>query len=333
MSADKIIKHCVITPFFNRVDQVHTCLQRLLEQAQPGTQFLLVDDASTDDLSPLAELLQRDDVFMIQHPRNEGVSAARNSALQWCREHEHELVIMIDSDCEPGAGFIETHLRLHRDMPEVACVGAAIVGRGASVWSKLDAVTSWVHAAPHYPQHVVEHPYHLATTNFSVKVAALPDRPFVFDERLYTGEDCLLIREFRRRGMSVMFSPSPIIYHRDRERLGDVFKHHYKWGHHQYFIQLGRDISAYVFNPVYRMFFLLAFFWLWPFYALAGATLNLVPWLSQRWSYLLFAPGVYALWLAKGVAVMEAAVRPRAVMRAARQSIEYEVRTSLSRAT
>ncbi len=324
MSADTAAKHCVIIPFFNRVDQVRACLQELLAQALPGTEFLLVDDASTDNLVELDELLHRKEVFLIRHPRNEGVSAARNSALQWCREHGCELVIMIDSDCLPGPGFIETHVRLHAEMPEVPCIGAAIVGRGSSVWSRLDGITSWVHAAPHYPQHEVKHPYHLPTTNFSVKLSRLPDRPFVFDERLHTGEDCLFIRELRRRGLPVLFSPSPVIYHRDRERLLDVLRHHYKWGHHQYFVQLGRDISPYVFNPVYRAAFLLVFVWLWPLYSLAGATLNIAPWLSTRLGYLAYAPGVYILWLAKGIAVMEAALRPRAVLRTARASLDYQ---------
>lgn len=324
MLADTSVRHCVIIPFFNRVDQVHTCLQQLLAQALPDTEFLLVDDASTDNLIELDELLYGKGVFLIRHPRNEGVSAARNSALQWCRERGHAVVIMIDSDCIPGPDFIETHVRLHVEMPEVACVGAAIVGRGSSVWSRLDGVASWVHAAPHYRQHEVEHPYHLPTTNFSVKLSMLPDRPFVFDERLCTGEDCLLIRELRRQGLLVLFSPSPVIYHRDRERLLDVLRHHYKWGHHQYFIQLGRDISPYVFNPAYRIVFLLVFFWLWPLYSLTGATLNIVPWLSTRLGYLSYAPGVFALWLCKGIAVMEAALRPRSVLRAARSSLDYE---------
>ena len=119
---------------------------------------------------------------------------------RFCRHRGHELVIMIDSDCLPGPDFISTHLDMHRESPGVACIGGAVVGRGSSAWARLDGIMSWVHAAPHYPRHTVETPYHLPTTNFSVKLALLPNRPFVFDERLRTGEDCLLIRELRHNG-------------------------------------------------------------------------------------------------------------------------------------
>lgn len=298
-------------------------MQALLAQAPARTEFLLVDDASTESLDALRPLLDRDNVFLISHPDNQGVAAARNSALHWCRHRGHELVIMIDSDCLPGPDFITTHLDMHRESPGVACIGGAVVGRGSSAWARLDGIMSWVHAAPHYPRHTVETPYHLPTTNFSVKLALLPNRPFVFDERLRTGEDCLLIRELRHNGQRAEFSPSPVIYHRDRERLWDVVRHHYAWGHHQYFIQLGGDLSPRVFNPLYRLAFFVVFFWLWPLYSLAGAVLNLVPWLSRRARNIFWMPAVYALWLCKGAAVLEAAVRPRAVLRAARAEVTY----------
>ena len=111
------------------------------------------------------------------------------------------------------------------------------------------------------------------------------------------------------------FAPRPRILHADRERLRDVIAHHYAWGHHQYFVQLGNNLSARAFNPFYRALFLLMFLPLSPLYALAGASLNLLPWLRHRPRYLLAFPAVYGLWLAKSVAVMEAAVRPRHCLR------------------
>lgn len=300
-------------------------MNALVEQKTGCTSFLLIDDASTESLMPLESLLERDDVHIIRHPGNEGVAAARNSALHWCKRQGFELVVMIDSDCIPGPGFIERHLGLHQDHPDAACIGAAIIGQGETIWANLDGVASWVHATPHSSLHSVETPYHLPTTNFSVKVSLLPDRDFIFDERLHTGEDCLLIREYRRNGKAVLFSPEPVIYHRDRDRLSDVIRHHYKWGHHQYFIQLGRDISSRVFNLSYRLVFVVLFVPLWPLYALAGATLNIVPWISHSPRYCLYAPAMYLLWLAKGVAVIEAACRPRKVMREQRKTVSYQL--------
>jgi hypothetical protein len=88
---------------------------------------------------------------------------------------------MLDSDCEPSPDFIEGHLRLHAEHPDVAVFGCAVDGTGDTFWAHLDRVMTYVHAIG--PAHEVRHPYHLGTTNFSVKLDRLPVREQVFDPR------------------------------------------------------------------------------------------------------------------------------------------------------
>lgn len=326
--------HCVMIPFFNRHEQVARCMEQLLAQALPETIFLLVDDGSKPMACRSAELqpiLKNKNVFLICHEKNQGVSAARNSGIHWCRQRDIDVLIMMDSDCRPADNVIAEHLRLQDSHPEAVCIGGRITGEGKSFWARLDGITSWVHATPHGAGDIaqeefrsVEHPYHLATTNFSVKLKKLPERKFVFDERLITGEDCLLVRELRKLKKGVYFSSRPEVFHRDRETFMDVFKHQYAWGHHQYFIQLGGDISPRCFNPLYRTVFVPVFLPLIPLFALAGSILNSrVLWAHQRKDLWLY-PFIYLLWLGKGCAVVEAAIRPCACLRRGRQSVAYE---------
>lgn len=329
------VRHCVMIPFLNRHEQVADCLQALLDQRLAETNFLLIDDGSSPAARThpaLAKHLQNPAVHLIQHPANAGVSAARNSGLHWCRQKNMDVVIMIDSDCMPDQDVISEHLRLHQAHPEAACIGGRITGNGKSLWAKLDGITSWIHASPHSMDQnefrAVHHPYHLATTNFSVKLAQLPQRDFIFDERLKTGEDCLLIRELRAnskdKGKGVFFSSTPRVCHQDRESLRDVFQHHYAWGHHQYFIQLGGDLSPRCFHPLYRFVFSLGFLPLMPIFALAGSILNCkAMWKNQR-QFLWLYPFIYLLWLGKAFAVMEAAIRPHACLRQARNTLHYD---------
>lgn len=309
-------------------------MEKLLASALPETIFLLVDDASAPmawSSVELQPLLKNKNVFLIRHEQNQGVAAARNSGIDWCRQRDVDILIMVDSDCRPANNVIVEHLRLHDAHPEAVCIGGRIVGEGKGTWAKLDGITSWVHATPHGAGDVaqeefrsVEHPYHLATTNFSIKLKQLMERKFVFDERLVTGEDCLLIRELRKLKRGVYFSSTPTVFHQDRETFADVFKHHYAWGHHQYFIQLGGDISSRCFNPWYRGVFVLVFLPLIPLFALAGSLLNSrALWAHQR-QYFWFYPFIYLLWLGKGFAVLEAAIRPYACLRAGRPSVEYD---------
>ncbi len=322
-------------PFMNRLEQIANCLNALLSQANPNTVFLLVDDGSTPQAlhsMNLQAMLSLPNVHLIQHRENYGVAAARNSSLHWCRKNNIAIVIMIDSDCMPEENVIAEHLRLHAQHSDAACIGGQIKGYGKGIWAKLDGLTSWVHASPHQKQNgtgaaefrKVENPYHLPTTNFSVKLDRLPQRDFIFDERLKTGEDCLLIRELRRKQLPVYFSSTPVVYHQDREKLLDVFKHHYEWGHHQYFIQLGGDFSGRCFNPFYRILFICVFLPLSPLFAFAGALLNSKPLLFNSLRNLVYFPLIYLLWFGKAMAVLEAALRPAACLRIARTQIIYE---------
>jgi GT2 family glycosyltransferase len=312
------VSHAVIIPFMGRFDMLAGHLDILLKNTFPNSHILLVDDGSqppATDSSDLTEHLENPRVTLLRHKHNKGVAAARNSAMSWCRQHNIELVIMLDSDCIPPENFIEAHLSLHERYPSATCIGGGIVGVGKGFWARLDNIISWIHSMPYGDIHEIYQFYHLPTTNLSVKMRHLPDREKFFDSRLKTGEDALFIRELQAAGKIVMFSPLPSIQHRDRESLSKVLKHHYEWGHHQYFIQLGGDISPRCFHPFYRFFFLLAFIPCLPFYALLGAFLNTKPWLTYKLSNIFYFPFIYVIWLCKSFAVAEAALRPRAVMR------------------
>jgi len=314
---DSPARHCVIIPFLGRLEQVKRCLQALLEQSLSRTQILLINDGTpvSDVDNSLDNLLENPAVHLVHHTANRGVSAARNTAIQWCAERSVEIVLMIDSDCVPGSDFIARHLALHQMYPAAACFGGGVIGVGQSFWATLDKVMSWVHSVPYGEIRPVHHPYHLPTTNFSVKMSALPESGPAFDARLLTGEDALLIRGFRRQGKPVLFSPDPVVYHHDRESFTEVFRHHYVWGYHQYFIQLNQDFAPRSFQPGYRALFLLAFIPCLPLFALMGAVLNLKPWVRHKPGYLWLFPLVLLLWMGKGVAVAEAALRPHRCLR------------------
>ena len=321
MTAAAAARHCVVVPFYGRFSGAARCLSGVLAGATDATRVLLVDDGSPTparDDAEIARLASDPRAVVVRHDVNRGVAAARNTAVDWCRKNGIEIAIMIDSDCEAPADFVAEHLRLHAEHPEAAVIGGAIVGIGDGFWARLDNVMTWVHSMPLGGLRDVEHPYHLPSTNWSMKIAKLPDRDVVFDERLYTGEDALLIRELRFRGERILFSPTPRILHHDRDTPRGVLDHHYPYGHHQYFVQLGNHIAPRCFSLPYRIAFFAWFAPFLPLFALAGSVLNLRPWLRHRPGYAAYYPLMYALWVAKGIAILEAAVRPNAVLRAGR---------------
>lgn len=86
----------IIVPFYNETAYLRTALNSILSQRIGGLQIIVVNDNpdlfGVDDLTALGVC---DPVELIQHPRNLGLSAARNSGLQQARG---QFIGFLDSD-------------------------------------------------------------------------------------------------------------------------------------------------------------------------------------------------------------------------------------------
>jgi len=305
----KDISHCIAVPFYNRTEQVKICLSKLIKQALPFTKILLLNDGSDETFN--IQDYNDERIFMISHSSNIGIGAARNSIIKWCRENKIEIVIMIDSDCLPLDGFVEEHLKLHYNDSEAACYGGGIIGIGKGFWAKVDGIMSWVHSIPQGGEKEVKEPYLLPGTNISFKVSCFEDKKKVFNDRLLTGEDALLIRNLRKKGKKIMFSSKPKIHHKDRDNFKDVVKHSYIWGGHLYLIQFGNNFSKKALKLSRRILFCIFFLVLSPFFVLSGSIFTMVPWLKIRVNTLKYFPVIILLWIVKVWAIFRVAINPK----------------------
>lgn len=298
----------VLIPFKNSIDVLADCIESVLPQLSDGIEILLIDDGSTPEAAGhplLKNYLEDDRVHLLRHKINLGPAQARNSGLAWCRDTDADIAILLDSDCLAKPGFVSAHVQLHKEHPEKFCIGGAIQGQGVGAWAKLDALMSWFSSVPNTPARFVNEPYHLPTTNLSFKLKDLAEGD-AFEPRLKTGEDVLFIKELRARGITIFFSPKPGIFHRDRERMVDFFRHQYRWGLHTYVLRAGlKNLS-----PWRRLFFFLAFIPGFPVYVLLATWLNLAPYLKTSKVYFLYSPLLLALYVVKGIAVMSGTISP-----------------------
>lgn len=312
--ANNQIVTCIAIPVYNRLDLLNNCLDRLEKQlSMDNVLLLLVDDGSSPEFQTSVlnmQLFKRDDAFYIRHEKNMGVTASRNTAITWCREHNIDIVIMLDSDCEVSDNFIEKHISLHKEFPAVACFGAGINGVGNGFWAVVDRIMSWAPSVPTGKLREFSRSYSPPSANISFKMSKLPFRDKLFNECLETGEDVAFISELRRKGEKIYFSPQPAVNHHDRNSLGSVLKHAYSWGKHIYFLQLGNNISARCFHIWYRIIFFLAFFIALPAFGFLGMIFTIKPWLRTKPLYVLYSPVIFLLWMIKGIAVLQMALNP-----------------------
>lgn len=89
----------VIIPAYNRSNLLTEALDSLVAQTHKRFITVIVDDNSEENLQEVVDKYShRLHTAYLKQPANFGPGAARNRGLQWCFEHNIELVMFLDSD-------------------------------------------------------------------------------------------------------------------------------------------------------------------------------------------------------------------------------------------
>jgi len=106
----------VVIPAFNRAHLLSRSVRSVLDQDFKDIEVLVVNDGSTDDTSDVVgKLAKQDDrLLLIEHDRNRGEAAARNTGV---REARAELIAFLDSDDEWLPGKLHAQVAALRGAP------------------------------------------------------------------------------------------------------------------------------------------------------------------------------------------------------------------------
>jgi len=104
----------VITPVYNTEKLLPRCLNSILAQTFQNFELILVNDGSKDGSGKICEEYAAvDSRIHVIHQENSGVSAARNAALDWVRDHsDSQWILFVDSDDWVHPQMLETLLKL-----------------------------------------------------------------------------------------------------------------------------------------------------------------------------------------------------------------------------
>ena len=93
-------KISVIVPVYKVEKYINRCINSILKQSFDDFELLLVDDGSPDNCGEICDQYQKNDKRVrVFHQKNQGQSAARNTALNWLfKESDSEWITFIDSD-------------------------------------------------------------------------------------------------------------------------------------------------------------------------------------------------------------------------------------------
>ncbi len=99
----------VIIPFWNEVDLAVKAAHSVLSQVNANVQLIMVNDGSTDDLTPVIELCKQNSCVRLLHQPNRGPAAARNLGML---ASDGEYIAFLDGDDE----FLPTKVSRQRQL-------------------------------------------------------------------------------------------------------------------------------------------------------------------------------------------------------------------------
>ncbi len=123
----------VVVPAWNAAATIETAVRSVLSQGEVPLECVIVDDGSTDDTGSIAEAMAAQDprLIVIRSPSNEGVSAARNRALDAAGG---EWLLFLDADDRLLPGAIRSLLRAAMDNDALVAIGQRVSTNGKRTW-------------------------------------------------------------------------------------------------------------------------------------------------------------------------------------------------------
>lgn len=95
----------VIVPVYNVEQYVDECIDSIVRQSYRNLEILVVNDGSTDSCGMRCDKwAEKDSRIRVIHQRNQGLSAARNVAIDMCRG---EWITFVDSDDVIGKDYVK----------------------------------------------------------------------------------------------------------------------------------------------------------------------------------------------------------------------------------
>ncbi|MBD3342889.1 MAG: glycosyltransferase [Candidatus Lokiarchaeota archaeon] len=98
------LKVGIIMPAFNEEMAIGNTLERIPKDVSDKMDVIVVDDGSKDNTVEIAEKYE---TIIIRHPYNKGNGAAIQTGLQYCKDHQYDITIIIDADGQHDPKYIK----------------------------------------------------------------------------------------------------------------------------------------------------------------------------------------------------------------------------------
>lgn len=105
----------VVIPLFNKSNYISNTLESVLAQTFQDFEVIIVEDCSTDASLEIVSAIQSDKIRIIQHEKNKGLSASRNTGI---KNAITKYIAFLDADDVWKPNYLETIYSLIQKFPE-----------------------------------------------------------------------------------------------------------------------------------------------------------------------------------------------------------------------
>ena len=266
---DKIISIDVIVPCYNVDQHIEKCILSLVSQSYSKTNYhcYFINDGSTDKTAEILNKYNKEDnITIIHHRQNKGLSAARNSGI---RKSTSDLVAFLDGDMAVREDWLESYLSyFNRNI--VAVMGDNIPPKDAILNPIEKYYFSKVRGARQFSNGSKISFQYMLYGNAMIKKKVLIECG-MFDENIkkYGGEDTdLSIRIWEKFPNQFVFSNQSPSIHFQRRTLEEFCNQLREYGENNFFLlakkypnystELGTDLinsfrGVLIFNPIIKI--------------------------------------------------------------------------------
>lgn len=223
------MKTSIVIPAFNASGTLPLVLDALIQQDANNFEVIIVDDASTDNTSEIAEEYARKlELRVLRFDENAGRARARNAGIE---TSNGDVILLLDSDIEVISSYVSRHLELHSQVSRAVGIGSqkSPPHLAKEVLARYYASRGAARLKPGDPI-----PGRYFVSNLASFSRSLFDEVggFNSDFRFYGGEDQELGLRFHKAGANLTYLSEAVGYHHHLRRLEDVVSALEEYGRH-----------------------------------------------------------------------------------------------------
>lgn len=206
----------IIVPVYNIDKYLNKCLNSILNQTYHNYEVIIVDDGSSDNSAYICDKFSKEDErFYVIHKKNEGVSVARNFAIDLAKG---EYLVFLDGDDWIDVTFLETYITILIENKVDIVIGEYISEKNKNtILQPIDLPVGKISKNAAYFKVLNPKGFYGSVWGKIFLTSIIKEKNIIFDKNICIGEDLQFTIKYLNYCEQIYYSGTHMYYYRIRE--------------------------------------------------------------------------------------------------------------------